>query len=182
VRVSNRDENVEYIGERMVWGEYRPFGLQPKDRKQHVYCIGKSGTGKTTLLRNLLIQDIAAGRGVALVDVHGDLAEELLDYIPPHRTDDVVYFRPGDESHPMGLNLFDRVAPDARHLVTSGVVGAFKSIALPLVPKVRLRPLQGEALFVSAQPARKIFHRSTRTPTLPRPQDPVRFAQCEVGS
>lgn len=121
-------EHFDELGERVVWGETRPFGLTARDRRQHLYVLGKSGTGKTTLLRNLLIQDIEAGRGVCLIDVHGDLAEEILDLIPPHRTDDIVHVRPGDPSHPIGLNLFHNVPPEKRYVVASNIVGAFKSI------------------------------------------------------
>ncbi len=118
----------EYIGEREIWGGKEPFGIPFEDRRQHLYCLGKSGTGKTTLLRNLLLHDIEAGRGVGLIDVHGDLAHEILDYIPGRRTDDVVYFRPGDTAHPIGLNLFHGITPETRHVVASNIVGAFKSI------------------------------------------------------
>lgn len=126
--IFNNNESLEQVGERQVWGGYRPFGINHRDRRQHVYCLGKSGTGKTTLLRNLILQDIEAGRGVALIDVHGDLAHEILDCIPPRRTDDVVYFKPGDTAHPIGLNLFHGVTAEKRHVATSNIVGAFKSI------------------------------------------------------
>jgi hypothetical protein len=123
-----RRENIEHIGEKVVWGGYQPFGLTASDRRQHLYCLGKSGTGKTTLLRNLLVQDIEAGNGVGLIDVHGDLAEELLDLIPPRRTDDIVYFRPGNPEQPIGLNLFHDTPEEKRYVVASNIVGAFKSI------------------------------------------------------
>ena len=90
--------------------------------------IGKTGSGKTTLLRNLILQHIALGHGVGLIDPHGDLAEELLHHIPPHRADHLVYFNPGDIEFPIGLNLLANVAPDDRHLVASGIVSAFKGI------------------------------------------------------
>ena len=116
------------IGERHGWGDSVAFGISPTDHRQHLYIIGKTGSGKTTLLRNLIVQHVAAGHGVGLIYLHGDLAEELLDHIPRARTDDLVYFHPGDLDFPIGLNLFANVAPDDRHLVASGIVGAFKSI------------------------------------------------------
>ncbi|MEJ0091333.1 MAG: type IV secretion system DNA-binding domain-containing protein [Limisphaerales bacterium] len=116
------------IGNREGWGEPQPFGISKVDQRQHIYIIGKTGSGKTTLLRNLIIQHIALGHGVGLIDPHGDLAEELLNHIPPRRADHLVYFNPGDIEFPIGLNLFANVAPDDRHLVASGIVGAFKSI------------------------------------------------------
>jgi hypothetical protein len=116
------------IGERQGWGDTQPFGISAADHCHHVYIIGKTGSGKTTLLRNMLIQHITLGHGVALIDPHGDLAEELLQHIPPERADHLVYFNPGDLEFPVGLNLLANVEPDDRHLVASGIVGAFKNI------------------------------------------------------
>ena len=116
------------IGERSGWGEPRLFGISAVDQRQHIYVIGKTGSGKTTLLRNLILQHIALGHGVGLIDPHGDLAEELLHHIPPHRADHLVYFNPGDIEFPIGLNLLSNVPPDERHLVASGIVSAFKGI------------------------------------------------------
>lgn len=118
-----------YIGQRDSWGDDPAlFGVHAEDRRHHVYVIGKTGMGKTTLLRNLIVQHIAAGHGVGLIDPHGDLAEELLSHLPPQRADHLVYFNPGDRDFPVGLNLFANVAPEDRHLTASGIVGAFKSI------------------------------------------------------
>ena len=122
------DESQIFIGERYDWGNSATFGISAADRRQHVYLIGKTGSGKTTLLRNLIVQHIALGHGVGLIDPHGDLAEDLLDHIPPARADHLVYFHPGDLDFPIGLNLLANVAPDDRHLMASGIVGAFKSI------------------------------------------------------
>lgn len=104
----------------------QPFSLSPHDRRHHLYVIGKSGTGKTTLLHNLIMQDICAGNGIGVIDPHGDLARDLLDYIPRNRIEDVVYFNPADMEHPIGLNLLGSKPPDDRHLVASGVVNVFK--------------------------------------------------------
>ena len=116
------------IGERQVWGAWRPFGLSVEDRRRHLYVIGKTGSGKSTLLRNLIVQDIEAGRGLLLLDPHGDLAEELLDYVPPRRGADVIYVAPADLSHPVGFNLLERVEPDDRPLVAANVVATFKHL------------------------------------------------------
>ena len=124
---SNNEPHI-IIGERHGWGETQPFGIAAADERQHVYVIGKTGSGKTTLLRNLILQHIMLGHGVGLIDPHGDLAEELLHHIPPHRADHLVYFNPGDLEFPIGLNLLANVAPDDRHLVASGIVSAFKGI------------------------------------------------------
>jgi energy-coupling factor transporter ATP-binding protein EcfA2 len=116
------------IGKREGWGDPQPFGISSVDARQHVYIIGKTGSGKTTLLRNLILQHIELGHGVGLIDPHADLAEELLNHIPPRRADHLVYFNPGDINFPIGLNLLANVEPDDRHLVASGIVSAFKGI------------------------------------------------------
>jgi len=122
------DAETIILGERHGWGNPVPFGISTADRRQHVYVIGKTGSGKTTLLRNILIQHIALGHGVGLIDPHGDLAEEILHHIPPHRADHLVYFNPSDLEFPVALNLLANVPPDSRPLVASGIVAAFKGI------------------------------------------------------
>lgn len=116
------------IGEREIWGQTRPFGISTVDQRQHIYIIGKTGSGKTTLLKNLIIQHIELGHGVGLIDPHGDLAEDLLNHIPRWRTDHLVYFNPSDVEYPIAWNLLANVPSDTRHLVASGIVGAFKGI------------------------------------------------------
>jgi len=81
------------LGVREAWGQELPFALSPHDRRHHLYAIGKTGTGKTTLLRNLILQDIAAGHGVGVIDPHGDLANDILEHIPRNRIEDVAYFQ-----------------------------------------------------------------------------------------
>jgi len=116
------------IGDRHGWGQPQRFGISQVDQRQHIYIIGKTGSGKTTLLRNMIVQHLALGHGVGVIDPHGDLAEELLNHIPPSRADHLCYFNPSDLEFPVGLNLLANVRPDERHLVASGIVGAFKSI------------------------------------------------------
>ena len=117
-----------YIGKREVWGGEMPFGFDVADARHHTYVIGKTGAGKTTLLRNLILQLIMQGHGVGLIDPHGDLAEELLDHIPPSLAERTVYFHPGDHDFPIGLNLFSQAHDNERHLVASGIVGALKNL------------------------------------------------------
>src|SRR4051794_20130310 len=111
------------IGHRHEWGGSTPIDIDIAERRQHLYLIGQSGTGKSTLLRNLILSDIEAGRGVALIDHHGDLADEILDYIPSRRIADVVYFDPMS-SHPPAINLF-RATGGSWHVVASGIVSSF---------------------------------------------------------
>jgi type IV secretory pathway TraG/TraD family ATPase VirD4 len=121
-------DSTIYIGHRSGWGGDSLFGIQPEDARHHTYIIGKTGSGKTTLLRNMIIQHLYQGSGLALLDPHGDLADELLDHFPTSRADDLVYFNPSDLDFPIGLNLLAKVPPDERHLVASGITAAFKSI------------------------------------------------------
>jgi hypothetical protein len=122
------EHETTHIGNRQVWGGEKPFGISSVDRRQHLYVIGKTGTGKTTLLRNLICQDIERGHGVGIIDPHGDLAEELLDCIPSWRTDDVVYFNPADSDFPIGFNLLHSSFAERKHLEASSLVGAFKHL------------------------------------------------------
>jgi hypothetical protein len=122
------DDHYIDIGDRELWGGSSGFGLHGVDRRQHAYVIGKSGTGKSTLLHNCIVQDIAAGRGVGVIDPHGDLALELLNHIPSHRTDDVVYFDPASTEYPVGFNPLQNIPPEERHRSASGIVSALKSI------------------------------------------------------
>lgn len=122
------NEDTIQIGMREEWGQEMSFGISLPDLRQHVYVIGKTGSGKTTLLRNMIVQHMALGHGVGLIDPHGDLAGELLNHIPRWRTDHLVYFNPSDLEYPIALNLLANVPKDERHLVASGIVGAFKSI------------------------------------------------------
>lgn len=124
----NGNESHITIGERHGWKDAQPFGIAAVDERQHIYIIGKTGSGKTTLLRNLILQHIMLGHGVGVIDPHGDLAEELLNHIPPKRADHLVYFNPSDLEYPIGLNVIGSVKPDERHLVASGIVSAFKAI------------------------------------------------------
>jgi len=123
----NGDHTVS-IGERQNWGGRAPFGISRADRRQHAYIIGKTGTGKSTLLRNMMLQDIEAGEGIGLIDPHGDLAEELLDHIPPSRSRDVLYFDPADSEYPIGFNVLRGTRGETRHLIASAMVSAFKNV------------------------------------------------------
>ncbi len=106
----------------------RVFGIKTDDRRRHMYFIGKTGMGKTTGMENIVVSDINAGHGLCFVDPHGDSADKLLDFIPPHRINDVVYFNPGDLENPIGFNIFESANENQKHLIASGLMGVFKKI------------------------------------------------------
>lgn len=116
--------NNLYLGNR----NQLPVALSPAARTRHVYVAGQTGTGKSTLLLNLIAQDLATGRGLALLDPHGDLAEAAVGLLPRRRGDDLVYFDPSDLARPIGFNLLARLPEDHRPLVADGVVAAFRAI------------------------------------------------------
>lgn len=105
-----------------------PFGIKASDRTMHMYVIGKSGMGKSTLLENLAVQDIRNGEGFAFLDPHGGTAEKLLNYVPEERIKDVLYIAPFDLDYPVSFNVLEDVGADKRHLVVNGLMSAFKKI------------------------------------------------------
>jgi type IV secretory pathway TraG/TraD family ATPase VirD4 len=104
------------------------FGIRQKNRRGHMYILGKTGTGKSTLIENFAISDIKIGNGLALIDPHGDLAGDILDFIPEKRIDDVIYFNPSDLEYPIAFNPLEKVPPDHRHLIVSGLLSVFRKI------------------------------------------------------
>ena len=105
-----------------------PWGISHADRRNHVYVLGKTGMGKTALLRNMILADIWRGAGVGVIDPHGDLADDIIDKIPPERSDDVVYFNPSDREYPIAWNLVDTIPPDDRPNTADFLVEAFKDL------------------------------------------------------
>jgi hypothetical protein len=104
------------------------FGIKEKNRRGHMYIVGKTGTGKSTLIENMAISDIRSGNGLALTDPHGDMAEDILNFIPKRRIKDVIYFNPGDLAYPIAFNPLEKVPKDLHHLVASGIIATFKKI------------------------------------------------------
>ena len=104
------------------------FGIKTDDRRRHVYIVGKTGMGKTNLLENMAIQDIKNGAGIGFVDPHGEAAENLLDFVPADRINDVIYINPADMGYPIAFNIMESVDEEHRHLVASGLMGVFKKI------------------------------------------------------
>jgi len=104
------------------------FGIKERNRRHHIYVIGKTGTGKSTLIHNMAVSDIYAGCGMAVIDPHGDLAEGIMDCIPESRIADVIYFNPADSEYPVAFNPLENVPADQRHLVASKLISVFKKI------------------------------------------------------
>ncbi|MDD5144785.1 MAG: type IV secretion system DNA-binding domain-containing protein [Candidatus Pacebacteria bacterium] len=121
-------KEINFFGETTFRNQNKRFGIKTDDRRRHVYFIGKTGMGKTVAIKNMAIQDIQNGHGIGFVDPHGEASEELLDYIPASRINDVVYFNPVDTEYPLAFNVMESVDPQHRHLVASGLMGVFKKI------------------------------------------------------
>lgn len=108
--------------------QMRRFGIKLDDRRRHMYVIGKTGMGKTTMMENMVLHDIYSGHGIGIVDPHGDFAEKIINYIPTSRINDVVYFNPADLNYPIGFNILEIKSEEQKHLVTAGLMGTFKKI------------------------------------------------------
>ena len=126
-KVSDNND-VVLFGETNFRNKKVTFGIKIDDRRRHIYIVGKTGMGKSELLKTLAIQDIQAGRGLAFIDPHGDPVEDLFAHIPEERIKDVIYINPADLEYPIAFNVMEQVDPDKRHLVADGVMGVFKKI------------------------------------------------------
>ncbi|HBK33727.1 TPA: hypothetical protein DEP34_01440 [Candidatus Uhrbacteria bacterium] len=124
----NHEKEVTYFARTNFRNQMIKFGIRTDDRRRHMYVIGKTGMGKTVLLENMILSDIYAGHGCCYVDPHGDTAEKLIDFIPSHRINDVIYFNPSDIDYPVGFNILEAVDERHKHLVASGMMGVFKKI------------------------------------------------------
>ena len=122
------ENKITYFAETDARNKRVKFGIKEEDRLRHIYSIGKTGMGKSTMLENMAIQDIQNGEGLAFLDPHGKTADMLLDYIPEHRIKDVIYFAPFDTEFPISFNVMEDVGPERRHLVTSGLMSAFEKL------------------------------------------------------
>lgn len=126
--MQNPLEKINVFAKTNFRNQQVPFGIKPDDRRRHMYIIGKTGMGKTTLMENMVIQDIRNGHGVCFIDPHGDSVVKILDFVPPHRVNDVVYFNPADLEHPIAFNILESVESRYKHLVASGLMGVFTKI------------------------------------------------------
>ena len=121
-------EDIIFLGESNFRNEEKRLGIKTDDRRRHIYAVGKTGMGKTAFLKNMIIQDIKAGRGIGFLDPHGEAAEDILNFVPKERIKDVVYFNPADLDHPIAFNVMEEVGEEYRHLVASGLMSVFKKI------------------------------------------------------
>ena len=112
-----------YLGMSTYRGLSRPVFMGEDDRRRHMYIIGKTGVGKSELLKQMIIQDIKEGKGIGVIDPHGDLIEDVLKLIPPERSEDVILFDPSDTERPMGLNMLEANTESEKHYVVSSIVG-----------------------------------------------------------
>jgi hypothetical protein len=121
-------DKITYFAETDARNKRVAFGIRSVDRTRHMYVIGKTGMGKSTLLENMAIQDIQNGEGIAFIDPHGGTAEKLLEYVPKERIGDVLYFAPFDTDYPISFNVMEDIGADKRHLVVNGLMSTFEKI------------------------------------------------------
>lgn len=124
----NQEQNIAVFAQTTFRNQFKRFGIKTDDRRRHMYLIGKTGMGKSTIQENMIVGDIRAGHGLAVVDPHGDLAEKIIEFIPANRIQDVVYFNPADMDYPIAFNVLEQVEPHLRHLVASGLLGVFQKL------------------------------------------------------
>jgi hypothetical protein len=121
-----------YMGKSRYRGVERPIYTSEDDRRRHMYIIGKTGTGKSQLLEEMIVQDIKAGKGVAVIDPHGDLIDGVISRIPASRAEDVIYFDPSDSDRPMGLNMLEAKTEEQKHFVVTSIVGLMYKLYDPM--------------------------------------------------
>lgn len=120
--------HINFFGKTIFKNRDAIFGIKDIDRRRHIWTIGKTGTGKSTLIANMAIDDLKKDRGVAVIDPHGDLCEILLDYVPRDRINDVIYFNPADKDYPIVVNPLEVTNKEEAELVVSGIVSIFNKI------------------------------------------------------
>lgn len=157
----NMPDSGLLLGFNVFRGVKKPVRIGLTDRQRHMYVVGQTGTGKSTFLENLALQDMLRGDGFAFVDPHGDTAEKLLSMVPKERTEDVIYFCPSDMSYPMGLNLFEFHTPDQKDFIIQEVLNMLYKLYDPQHQGImgpRYESLfRNAALTVMADPAGSTF-------------------------
>ncbi len=123
--ITDEQGTLTELGEAVFRGTRHRFGIRKDDRRRHIYIIGKTGMGKSTLLENMIFSDVHSGKGVGVIDPHGDLIEAVLRFIPKERSNDVILFDPSDGGFPISFNVLDCPDPDQRSLTASGIMSVF---------------------------------------------------------
>jgi hypothetical protein len=126
--VTDPPDNLTVLGESVFHGQRMHCGIRTDDRRRHVYIIGKTGMGKSTLLENMIFADIISGKGIGVIDPHGDLIEAILRFTPKNRSNDVVLFDPADRDYPISFNMLEAPDPNQRPLVASGLMSVFTKL------------------------------------------------------
>jgi hypothetical protein len=111
-----------YLGKSAYRGISRKVYISEDDRRRHMYIVGKTGTGKSEFLKDQILQDIRAGKGVGVIDPHGELVDDILEFMPPERAEDVIYFDPSDVERPLGLNIMEAKTEDEKHFVVGSII------------------------------------------------------------
>ncbi len=117
----NMPQEGLYVGDNIYRGERKKIFIQENDRRRHIYIVGKTGTGKSELLKTMIEQDIKSGKGICFIDPH-DTVEQILEMIPPERAEDVIYFDPSNLERPMGFNLLEVETEDQKHFVANSII------------------------------------------------------------
>ena len=126
--LADKEPDLTVLGEAVFRGQRHKFGIRPDDRRRHIYTIGKTGMGKSTILVNMIYSDIHSGKGIAVIDPHGDLIDDILRFIPKERSNDVILFDPSDTDFPLSFNVLDCADKDQRVLVASGLMSVFTKL------------------------------------------------------
>lgn len=123
-----QEQEITVLGKTNFRGYVQKFGIKEDDRRRHTYIIGKTGMGKSTLLENMIFSDIQNGKGVGVIDPHGDLAEAVLNFVPSNRSNDIIIFDPSDTEFPVAFNMLECNDPNLKTIVASGLIGVFKKL------------------------------------------------------
>ena len=111
------------MGKSVYRGDERQIYMSLPDRRRHMYIVGKTGTGKSEFLKEMILQDIENGYGVCAIDPHGEFVEDILQLLPANRAEDVIYFNPSDLTRPLGMNMMEADTEEQKHFVVSSVIG-----------------------------------------------------------